>query len=307
MIWFVAAQVYPGVPFTRYAILGDDIVIGDERVAERYHELMSQLNVPFSLEKSLVSSVSALEFAKRFFVRGVTKNLSPVSCRMLRSLVSSISLVSVMRAIMSTDLPLSYCLWEAGYRVTTRRTAPPGKHWHRHFLVFHSPNGVCPLPFWIWLSATTGKHLTCYQQGMVRGYLIRLLTPRFPRDSVISELFEAWSEYDWLGEAWVLSEWMKSILSYWSWYYTIAEDLNTPIEALLSPPVVPLVTNRTNKLDHFKNYGAVFRCYDLVLSCEKPKALDVGGFGPVCSPQFAPYLRLKQAGWRPRLKITSRQ
>lgn len=31
MIWFVAAQVYPGVPFTRYAILGDDIVIGDAR------------------------------------------------------------------------------------------------------------------------------------------------------------------------------------------------------------------------------------------------------------------------------------
>ncbi|MCE2056015.1 hypothetical protein HAX54_043922 [Datura stramonium] len=39
VIWFVAAQVYPGVPFTRYAILGDDIVIGDERVAERYREL----------------------------------------------------------------------------------------------------------------------------------------------------------------------------------------------------------------------------------------------------------------------------
>lgn len=93
VIWFVAAQVYPGVPFTRYAILGDDIVIGDERVAERYRELMSQLNVKISLEKSLVSSVGALEFAKRFFVRGVTKDLSPVSCRMLRSLVSSISLV----------------------------------------------------------------------------------------------------------------------------------------------------------------------------------------------------------------------
>ena len=98
--------------------------LGSE-VAERYRELISQLNVPFSLEKSLVSSVGALEFAKRFFVRGVTKDLSPVSCRMLRSLVSSISLVSVMRAIMSTDLPLSYRLREAGYRVYTRRTAPP--------------------------------------------------------------------------------------------------------------------------------------------------------------------------------------
>lgn len=125
VIWFVAAQVYPGVPFTRYAILGDDIVIGDERVAERYRELIPPLNVPFSLEKSLVSSVGALEFAKRFFVRGVTKDFFPVSCHMLRSLVSSISLVPVMRAIMSKNLPLSYRLREAGYRVYTRSTAPP--------------------------------------------------------------------------------------------------------------------------------------------------------------------------------------
>uniref|UniRef100_K4CC02 Uncharacterized protein n=1 Tax=Solanum lycopersicum TaxID=4081 RepID=K4CC02_SOLLC len=78
-------------PSTRYAILGDDSVIGDERVAERYCELIPPLNVPFSLEKSLVSSVSALEFAKRFFLRGVTKDFFPISCRMLRSLVSSIS------------------------------------------------------------------------------------------------------------------------------------------------------------------------------------------------------------------------
>lgn len=73
-------------------------------MAERYRELMSPLNVTISLEKSLVSSVGALEFAKRFFVGGVTKDLSPVSCRMLRSLFSSISLVSVMRAIRSTSI-----------------------------------------------------------------------------------------------------------------------------------------------------------------------------------------------------------
>ncbi|WMV46538.1 hypothetical protein MTR67_039923 [Solanum verrucosum] len=140
VIWFVAAQVYQGVPFTRYAILGDDIVIGDKRVAERYHELIPPLNVPFSLEKSLVSSVGALEFAKWFFVRGVTKDFFPISCHMLRSLVSSISLVPVMRAIMSKNLPLSYRLREAGYWVYTRRTVPPRRHWNRHFLVFHSLN-----------------------------------------------------------------------------------------------------------------------------------------------------------------------
>ncbi|KAF3649785.1 hypothetical protein FXO38_17501 [Capsicum annuum] len=124
VIWFVAAQVYPGVPFTRYTILGDNIIIRDERVAECYRELIPPLNVPFSLEKSLVSSVGALEFGKRFFVRRVTKDFFPVSCHMLRSLVSSISLIPVMRAIMSNNHPLSFHLWEAGYRVYTRSTAP---------------------------------------------------------------------------------------------------------------------------------------------------------------------------------------
>ncbi|PHT48468.1 hypothetical protein CQW23_12676 [Capsicum baccatum] len=70
----VKAQEYPGVPFTRYAILGDDIIIGYEWVAERYRDLILPLNVLFLLEKSLVSSVGALEFAKRFFLRGVTNN-----------------------------------------------------------------------------------------------------------------------------------------------------------------------------------------------------------------------------------------
>ncbi|KAF3626040.1 hypothetical protein FXO38_29467 [Capsicum annuum] len=119
-----AAQVYPGVPFTRYAILGDDFIIEDEPVAERYHELILPLNVQFLLEKSLVSSVGDLEFGKRFFLRGVTKKFFPVSCHMLRSLVSSISLVPVMRAIMPKNLPLSYHLQEAGYRVYTRSTTP---------------------------------------------------------------------------------------------------------------------------------------------------------------------------------------
>ncbi|KAK4362911.1 hypothetical protein RND71_018152 [Anisodus tanguticus] len=119
VIWFVEAQVYLGVPFTRYATIGDDIIIRDEQVAECYRELISPLNVPFSLEKSLVSSVGALEFAKRFFIRGVTKEFFPVSYHILRSLVSSISLVPVMKVIMSKDLPLSYHLREVGYQVYT--------------------------------------------------------------------------------------------------------------------------------------------------------------------------------------------
>ena len=43
--------MYPGRRFTDYAILGDDIVIGDRLVASEYRTLMDQLHVKIYLEK----------------------------------------------------------------------------------------------------------------------------------------------------------------------------------------------------------------------------------------------------------------
>jgi len=63
--------VYPGRRFKDYAILGDDIVIGDRLVASEYRTLMDQLHVNLYLEKDGVSKTGALEFAKRFFVSSV--------------------------------------------------------------------------------------------------------------------------------------------------------------------------------------------------------------------------------------------
>ncbi|KAI5659562.1 hypothetical protein M9H77_28355 [Catharanthus roseus] len=53
---FVAAeQVYPGVKFTDYAILGDDLVIFDRAVAEKYMELFkTELQVGISVSKNIV-------------------------------------------------------------------------------------------------------------------------------------------------------------------------------------------------------------------------------------------------------------
>jgi hypothetical protein len=49
MIWFCAEQVYPGVRFTRYAVLGDDVVIADTMVSQRYLLLMNDLDVRISV------------------------------------------------------------------------------------------------------------------------------------------------------------------------------------------------------------------------------------------------------------------
>jgi hypothetical protein len=57
--------------FTLYAVLGDDIVIADYRVAKKYRALCRLLGVEIGLNKSLVSKGRTLEFAKRLFFQGV--------------------------------------------------------------------------------------------------------------------------------------------------------------------------------------------------------------------------------------------
>lgn len=54
--WMAADRVYPGrSPFRAYAVLGDDVVIGDRKVAQAYAAILSDLGVTISYQKSLVS------------------------------------------------------------------------------------------------------------------------------------------------------------------------------------------------------------------------------------------------------------
>lgn len=62
--------------FWDYAVLGDDIVLADGKVAGAYLQLMAQLGVGIGVHKSLVSRKGVLEFAKRFY-RG-SDDCSPV-------------------------------------------------------------------------------------------------------------------------------------------------------------------------------------------------------------------------------------
>jgi len=62
--------------FKDYAVLGDDIVIANGRVAREYLFIMSSIGVEIGLAKSLVSRNGSLEFAKRYFHSGT--DCSPV-------------------------------------------------------------------------------------------------------------------------------------------------------------------------------------------------------------------------------------
>lgn len=50
--------------FKDYVILGDDLVIANDEVAQQYKDLISKLDMPFSPEKTHTSK-DVYEFAKR--------------------------------------------------------------------------------------------------------------------------------------------------------------------------------------------------------------------------------------------------
>jgi hypothetical protein len=79
MVQYAAYKVGIRGWFDRYAVLGDDIVIADCRVASSYTEVCKHLGVEIGLAKSLVSEGKTLEFAKRFFRNGEDLSGLPIA------------------------------------------------------------------------------------------------------------------------------------------------------------------------------------------------------------------------------------
>lgn len=86
---------HPGQLFKDYAILGDDVIIADEAVAHQYSSALSRLGVNLSIQKSLISKTGAGEFAKRFRVRGMSVDLSPVSIKALKNFYNPYGLIAI--------------------------------------------------------------------------------------------------------------------------------------------------------------------------------------------------------------------
>jgi hypothetical protein len=78
MVQFCAYRAGHTKWFDLYAVLGDDIVIADARVARKYRALCRLLGIGIGLPKSLVASNKTLEFAKRLFFRGEDCSGMPV-------------------------------------------------------------------------------------------------------------------------------------------------------------------------------------------------------------------------------------
>lgn len=48
VVWWSANRVYPGRRFTKYAVLGDDVLIADKNVALVYATVLDNLGVSIS-------------------------------------------------------------------------------------------------------------------------------------------------------------------------------------------------------------------------------------------------------------------
>lgn len=111
VIWWCAEQVYPGKVFRDYALLGDDVVIADQRVAALYESVLSGV-----YQKELISDRGAAEFAKKFRVKGLRKDFSPISIRDLLNSHHPFGLATVRQKDPHLSFPLLMRLGGAGFR-----------------------------------------------------------------------------------------------------------------------------------------------------------------------------------------------
>lgn len=119
IVWFAAEVVYPGLKFTHYGILGDDVVIGDRKVADQYASALELLGVSISKDQSLFSSSGAFEFAKRFFIKKGSYDCTPVSLKACLLARSTTGLATIKR-MYSVNLKSTLRIGGAGYRVMSR-------------------------------------------------------------------------------------------------------------------------------------------------------------------------------------------
>lgn len=123
--WSVGV-VKVGEWFTEYAVLGDDLVISNKVVAQKYISVMKVLGVGIGLHKSLLSTHGiALEFAKRTFYKGV--DVSPVSLLEIQAAFSQPAAIASFARKYATPLPRLVKALGFGFRVLGSLNKPLGK------------------------------------------------------------------------------------------------------------------------------------------------------------------------------------
>ncbi|PKA56654.1 putative mitochondrial protein [Apostasia shenzhenica] len=159
---------------------GDDIVIADSLVANKYTQCIQRLGVKISYGKSLLSDTGCAEFAKRFQIKGLSKDISPIS---VKSLLNAhhpaglyYSMISYPGRRLSTYLRVAGAL----YKVLGSLHNTTSKRWMRVLCLWRKR-----LPFDLWVGQ--GMPLDPYIRGNLIMFLRTKLKPRditLPPDEV---------------------------------------------------------------------------------------------------------------------------
>jgi len=153
--------------FGLYALLGDDIVIADVAVANKYKRLCKWLGMGIGISKSMVNDNLSCEFAKKVFVQG--KECSAFPWKLWSVSQSSLSAaVAALQRVSSTGLSLTAAQVALAFGAGMRTVARVGAKWNnipsrlRAFLVIAShpsASTVLSRPTWIDWIATKGPML----------------------------------------------------------------------------------------------------------------------------------------------------
>lgn len=96
-------EVYPLTPVTwysEYELLGDDIVLFDEKVAHAYLQFMDMIGVGINLSKSVISNNGSFEFAKVSSYKG--KTVSAIPWKMFISQRTRMGRVNILLYLLRT-------------------------------------------------------------------------------------------------------------------------------------------------------------------------------------------------------------
>lgn len=144
---FNAKVIEPGDWFEDYALLGDDIVIANAKVADEYRKLMQTYGVEIGLAKSLVSRDGlTLEFAKRTFHKG--NDISPVPFS--EYWVARQMLAAALEMVNKYNLSLAQylTLWGFGFKAKASAQGSLmklGQRLRHRILSYYSPLGPRPM------------------------------------------------------------------------------------------------------------------------------------------------------------------
>jgi hypothetical protein len=153
--------------FELYALLGDDIVIADDAVANKYKRICKWLGMGIGISKSMVNDNSSCEFAKKVFVQG--KDCAAFPWKLWSVSQSSLSAaVAALQRVSHMGLSLTAAQVALAFGAGMRTVARVGAKWEnipsrlRAFLVIAShpsASTVLSRPTWIDWIATKGPML----------------------------------------------------------------------------------------------------------------------------------------------------